>query len=84
MADNSRSWLRRRVHILLRALAGEYSHLGDFVEDQDEYEMTSLESLEVQINEVLGTLTEREASAITLRFGLDDGQSKTLVEKIAS
>lgn len=80
MADNPRSWLRRRVHILLRALGGEYSRLGDFVEDQDRYEVTSPESLEAQIDGVLGTLTEREAQAITLRFGLDDGRSKTLNE----
>lgn len=78
MADNPRSWFRKRVHILLRALAGEHS-LDELVEDQDDYEVTSLKTLEAQINGVLGTLTEREAHAITLRFGLDDGRSKTLV-----
>ena len=52
MADNPRSWFRKRVHILLRALAGEHS-LDELVEDQDDYEVTSLKTLEAQINGVL-------------------------------
>ena len=75
-----RSWMRRRVHILLRAIGGEYSQLGDFVEDEDKYEVTSIESLEAQIEEVLRTLSQREIQAVRLRFGLDDGRSRTLKE----
>ena len=80
MASSPRSWLRKRVHALLRALGQEYSGLGDFVEDEDKYEVGSLESLEARIDGVLRTLSEREAEAIRLRFGLDDGRSRTLME----
>ncbi|AMB99812.1 RNA polymerase subunit sigma [Aerococcus urinaehominis] len=57
------------------------SHLGDFIEDQDAtspVEHTSQELLKEQLNEVLDTLTDREENVLRLRFGLEDGQSKTL------
>lgn len=57
------------------------SHLGDFIEDSeamrpDEY--TNQELLKEQLNEVLDTLTDREENVLRLRFGLEDGQTKTL------
>ena len=65
---------------MLRALGGEYLRLGEFVEDRDKYEVTSLESLRAQIDEVIETLSEREQQAMRLRFGLTDGRSRTLKE----
>ena len=65
---------------MLRALGGEYLRLGEFVEDRDEYEVASLESLRAQIDEVIETLSEREQQAMRLRFGLTDGRSRTLKE----
>ncbi|MGX7347665.1 RNA polymerase sigma factor RpoD [Aerococcus vaginalis] len=57
------------------------SHLGDFIEDQeatrpDDY--TNAELLKEQLDEVLETLTDREENVLRLRFGLHDGQTKTL------
>ena len=78
MAGSPGSWLRRRVHILARVVEEEPWSVSDPVEDQDECEETSLESLRSQTDEVLATLSRREAQAIELRFGLDDGVSKTL------
>ena len=59
------------------------SHLGDFIKDErnvspEEYATNEL--LKDEIAEVLLTLTEREEKVIRLRFGLDDGKSKTLEE----
>ena len=57
------------------------SHLGDFIEDHDAIspaDYTSAELLKEQLNEVLDTLTDREENVLRLRFGLEDGQSKTL------
>lgn len=57
------------------------SHLGDFIEDDDAIhpdEYTSQELLKEQLNEVLDTLTDREENVLRLRFGLQDGQTKTL------
>ncbi len=59
------------------------SHLGDFIKDErnvspEEYAVNEL--LKDEIAEVLLTLTEREEKVIRLRFGLDDGKSKTLEE----
>lgn len=57
------------------------SHLGDFIEDNEAMspeDFTSQEMLKEQLNEVLDTLTDREESVLRLRFGLEDGQSKTL------
>lgn len=59
------------------------SHLGDFIKDErnmspEEYAENEL--LKDEISEVLLTLTEREEKVIRLRFGLEDGKSRTLEE----
>ena len=43
-------------------------------------EYATVEMLKEELNEVLGTLTEREEKVLRLRFGLDDGQCRTLEE----
>ncbi|MGN1114603.1 MAG: RNA polymerase sigma factor RpoD [Oscillospiraceae bacterium] len=61
----------------------EDSHLGDFIPDEDApapAEAASLVLLKEQINQVLSTLTDREESVLRLRFGLEDGRSRTLEE----
>ncbi len=61
----------------------EDSHLGDFIPDDDApapAEAASHLLLKEQLNEVLSTLTEREAKVLKLRFGLEDGRSRTLEE----
>jgi RNA polymerase primary sigma factor len=61
----------------------EDSHLGDFIEDQDApapAEAASFMLLKEQLEEVLETLTDREKKVLRLRFGLDDGRSRTLEE----
>ncbi len=61
----------------------EDSHLGDFIEDVDAVapaEAASFMLLKEQIEEVLDTLNEREQRVLRLRFGLDDGKSRTLEE----
>ena len=59
----------------------EDSHLGDFIEDQDALAPTEEASyvlLKEQLGEVLETLTDREKKVLQLRFGLNDGKSRTL------
>ena len=59
----------------------EDSHLGDFIEDQDAVahnEEASYVLLKEQLGEVLETLTDREKKVLQLRFGLNDGKSRTL------
>src|SRR5215469_3771478 len=61
----------------------EDSHLGDFIEDQDALapaEAASVMLLKEQVEDVLDSLTERERKVLQLRFGLDDGRSRTLEE----
>lgn len=61
----------------------EDSHLGDFIEDPDVVapdEAASYTLLREQIQEVLGCLTERERKVLSLRFGLNDGKTRTLEE----
>ena len=61
----------------------EDSHLGDFIPDElapAPAEVASLSLLKEQLDEVLSTLTEREAKVLRLRFGLDDGRPRTLEE----
>ena len=61
----------------------EDSHLGDFIPDElapAPAEVASLSLLKEQLDEVLGTLTDREAKVLRLRFGLDDGRPRTLEE----
>ncbi len=59
------------------------SHLGDFIEDHDAIapaDAAAYELLKEQLEDVLDTLTEREENVLRLRFGLDDGRSRTLEE----
>ena len=59
------------------------SHLGDFIKDEHNMspeEFATNEMLKDEISEVLLTLTEREEKVIRLRFGLEDGKSRTLEE----
>ncbi|MBR4292587.1 MAG: sigma-70 family RNA polymerase sigma factor, partial [Clostridia bacterium] len=61
----------------------EDSHLGDFIEDVDSpapAEAASYTLLREQLSEVLHTLTPREEQVLRLRFGLDDGHTRTLEE----
>ncbi|MBQ5312062.1 MAG: RNA polymerase sigma factor RpoD [Oscillospiraceae bacterium] len=61
----------------------EDSHLGDFIPDEDApapADAASQIMLKEKIGEVLSTLTEREEKVIRLRFGLEDGRSRTLEE----
>ncbi len=61
----------------------EDSHLGDFIPDDDApapAEAASHTLLKEQLSEVLGTLTPREEKVLRLRFGLEDGRSRTLEE----
>ena len=61
----------------------EDSHLGDFIQDDNvpvPAEAAAFTLLRDQLNEVLGTLTEREQKVLRLRFGLDDGRARTLEE----
>lgn len=61
----------------------EDSHLGDFIPDDDApapQDAASHTLLKEQLNEVLGTLTPREEKVLRLRFGLEDGRSRTLEE----
>ncbi|MBO9599726.1 MAG: sigma-70 family RNA polymerase sigma factor, partial [Cohnella sp.] len=59
------------------------SKLGEFIEDRDAMEPADAAAFELmreQLEDVLETLTEREESVLRLRFGLDDGRSRTLEE----
>jgi RNA polymerase primary sigma factor len=59
------------------------SHLGDFIEDaeaQSPSEHAAYELLKEQLEDVLDTLTDREENVLRLRFGLDDGRTRTLEE----
>ena len=61
----------------------EDSHLGDFIPDDDApapADAASLILLKEKLGEVLSTLTEREEKVLRLRFGLEDGRSRTLEE----
>lgn len=61
----------------------EDSHLGDFIKDDNVpvlADAAAFTLLKEQLEEVLGTLTEREQKVLTLRFGLEDGRARTLEE----
>ena len=62
---------------------GDDAHFGDFIEDkgaENPSEMTAYSLLKERLKDVLGTLTEREQQVLNLRFGLNDGSSRTLEE----
>lgn len=59
------------------------SHLGDFIQDEESpapHDAASYTMLREQLEEVMNTLTPREAKVLKLRFGLEDGKSRTLEE----
>ena len=61
----------------------EDSHLGDFIQDDNvpvPADAAAFTLFKEQLEEVLGTLTEREQKVLTLRFGLEDGRARTLEE----
>src|SRR3989344_1894287 len=61
----------------------EDSHLGDFIQDTSApspYDATSRQLLKEHMEEVLGTLSDREKRVLILRFGLENGKPKTLEE----
>jgi RNA polymerase primary sigma factor len=74
-----------QLPVSLEAPIGEEedSHLGDFIEDRDALppvDAASKQLLKEQIEEVLNALTPREQRVLRLRFGLEDGRSRTLEE----
>ena len=61
----------------------EDSNLGDFIEDQKALapaDAASRKMLKEQVDDVLESLSERERAVLEMRFGLDDGRSRTLEE----
>ncbi len=59
------------------------SHLGDFIQDEDSpapHDAASYTLLREQLEDVMSTLTPREAKVLKLRFGLEDGKARTLEE----
>ena len=59
------------------------SHLGDFIQDDDSpapHDSAAYTMLKEQLEEVMSTLTPREAKVLKLRFGLEDGKARTLEE----
>ena len=63
----------------------EDSHLGDFIPDDDApapAEAAAYSLLKEQIEDVLGSLNEREQKVLKLRFGLEDGRARTLEEVV--
>ena len=59
------------------------SHLGDFIQDEDSpapQDSASFTLMKEQLDEVMNTLTPREAKVLRLRFGLEDGRARTLEE----
>jgi RNA polymerase primary sigma factor len=59
------------------------SHLGDFIQDEDSpapHDSAAYTLLKEQLEEVMNTLTPREAKVLRLRFGLEDGKARTLEE----
>ncbi len=61
----------------------EDSHLGDFIQDDESpapHDAASYTLLREQLDDVMSTLTPREAKVLRLRFGLEDGKSRTLEE----
>jgi len=74
-----------QLPVSLEAPIGEEedSHLGDFIEDRNALppvDAASKQLLKEQIEEVLTALTPREQRVLRLRFGLEDGRSRTLEE----
>ncbi len=85
-ADNVREIMKRaQTAISLETPVGDEgdSHLGDFLEDPEAispYDVATKQLLKEQIEDVLGSITSREKRVLQLRFGLEDGRSRTLEE----
>jgi len=72
-----------REPISLHTPLGDDNEFGDLIEDCEAIqpgEAVSFTLLQQQLHSVLGTLPEREAGVVSMRFGLTDGQPKTLGE----
>ena len=74
-----------QLPVSLEAPIGEEedSHLGDFIEDRNALppvDTASKQLLKEQLSEVLSEMTPREQRVLILRFGLEDGRSRTLEE----
>ena len=84
----STSWKRASLRVAQEPVSletpigeEEDSHLGDFIPDEDApapSDVASHTMLKEQLAEVLSTLTPREEKVLRLRFGLEDGRSRTL------
>ena len=83
IADQART-IRIPVHMLETPIGEEDdSHLGDFIPDDDSpapQDSAAYTLLKEQLEEVMNTLTPREAKVLKLRFGLEDGKARTLEE----
>ena len=69
--------------VSLETPIGEDSHLGDFIPDEgasEPSEAASFTLLKEQLMDVLSTLTPREEKVLKLRFGIEDGRTRTLEE----
>ena len=79
------SWKIAQEPVSLETPIGEEedSHLGDFIPDEDTSEPSEAASftlLKEQLVDVLSTLTPREEKVLKLRFGIEDGRTRTLEE----
>jgi len=75
--------INKLIRVSRQLLQEDDSHLGDFIEDQEALapaDAAAYELLKEQLEDVLDTLTEREENVLRLRFGLDDGRTRTLEE----
>jgi len=85
-ADKVRQYMRiaqEPMSLEMPVGSEENSELGDFIPDESiagPVEETTKELLKEQMHDVLDSLTDRERQVLTLRFGLDDGQARTLEE----
>ena len=72
-----------KTRTLIRVTIEDDSHLGDFIQDEDSpapQDSASFTLMKEQLDEVMNTLTPREAKVLKLRFGLEDGRARTLEE----
>jgi RNA polymerase primary sigma factor len=85
-ADKVRQYMRiaqEPMSLEMPVGSEENSELGDFIPDESiagPVEETTRELLKEQMHDVLDALTDRERQVLTLRFGLEDGQPRTLEE----
>ena len=63
----------------------EDSYLGDFIPDETQlspYDVTSIKMLKENVDEVLDSLSDREAKVLKMRFGLDDSKRPMTLEEV--